>query len=194
MQPDQVPHGELPVPGGVDHVLEARSFDEEVRAIGQHLVMHQRMLGPKLLTEVAHGPPNLRQFHPVLSPQRIEDVRFGQVVERQPCLERIRERDDRLGPPGAAGPHGVRAPGYPGAQRVLPDVKVARRLENAVQRQLEDLRPRVQLLEFSPFPDCHGAILPRGEPGDNVGQPRDHPRRPDMQLVSRKSRCGLGHS
>jgi hypothetical protein len=102
VQANQIAHRKLAVPGCIDHILEAGRFNEQVFAIGEHLVVHQRMLGPKVLAQVVDGAPNLRQLDLILSPQGVENMRFGEVVERQPGILGISEFDDRLGAPAPA--------------------------------------------------------------------------------------------
>ena len=102
VQSDQVAHRELAVSGCVDYILEARGFNEQVLAVREHLVMNQRMRTPEVLAEVIDGSTNLRQLDLVLTPQRVQDMRFGEVAERQPGVRRIRElmtgSDRRLAP------------------------------------------------------------------------------------------------
>jgi hypothetical protein len=44
--------------------------------------MNQGMRTPEVLAEVVDGATNLRQLDLVLAPQRIQDMRFGEVAER----------------------------------------------------------------------------------------------------------------
>jgi hypothetical protein len=84
VQPDQIAHCELAVSGCIDHILEARGFNEQVLAVREHLVMNQRMRTPEVLAEVIDGSTNLRQLDLVLAPQRVQDMRFREVAKRQP--------------------------------------------------------------------------------------------------------------
>src|SRR5262249_46912305 len=59
MQPDQITHRELAVPGCVDHILEARRFNEEVFAVREHLVVNERMLSLEVLAQIIDGTPDL---------------------------------------------------------------------------------------------------------------------------------------
>src|SRR5436190_6819211 len=97
MQSDQIAHRELAVSGCIDDILEARSFHEQVLAVREHLVMNHGMRTPEALAEVIDGTTNLRQLNLVLASQRVQDMRFGEVAERQSRVRRIREFDDRLG-------------------------------------------------------------------------------------------------
>jgi hypothetical protein len=103
MQANQIAHRKLPVAGRIDHILQSGRFNEEILPIREHLVMHEWMLRSKLLTKVVHSPPNLRQLDLVLSSQRIQDVRLGQIVEGQTRALRISESDDWLGAALSAG-------------------------------------------------------------------------------------------
>jgi len=51
-----------------------------------------------VLAEITDGSTNLRQFDLVLPSQCVQNMRFGQVAERQPRVRRISEFDHRLGP------------------------------------------------------------------------------------------------
>jgi len=62
VQPDQIAHRELAVSGCIDHILDARGFNEQVLAVREHLVMNQRMRTPEALAEVIDGSTNLRQL------------------------------------------------------------------------------------------------------------------------------------
>jgi hypothetical protein len=66
--------------------------------------MNQRMRIPEVLTQVIDRSTNLRQLHLVLTAQRVEDVRFGEVVKRQSRTRPIREFYDGFGSPACAGP------------------------------------------------------------------------------------------
>jgi hypothetical protein len=103
MQPDEIAHRELAVSGCIDHVLEARGFNEQVLAVREHLVMDQGMRIPEVLTQVTDGSTNLRQLNLILATQRVQDMGFGEVVERQPRASRIREFDDWFGSAARAG-------------------------------------------------------------------------------------------
>jgi hypothetical protein len=46
--------------------------------------MNQGVRTPEVLAEIADGATNLRQLDLVLASQRVEDVRFGKVAEREP--------------------------------------------------------------------------------------------------------------
>jgi hypothetical protein len=59
---------------------------------------------PDVLTQVTNGSTNLRQLNLVLAAQRVQDMGFGKVVERQPRARRIRKFDDRFGSAACAGP------------------------------------------------------------------------------------------
>src|SRR5262249_8401425 len=96
VEPNQVAYRKLPMSRRIDHVLQARRFDEQMLAIRQHLVMHQWMLSPKLFAKVVHGTPNLRQLDVILPPKRIEDMRLRQIGERQLAALRVRKLDDGL--------------------------------------------------------------------------------------------------
>jgi hypothetical protein len=71
----------LAVPGCIDHILEARGFNEKVFAVREHLMVNQRMLSPEVLAQVIDGTPDLRQFDLILAPQGVQDMRFGEVAE-----------------------------------------------------------------------------------------------------------------
>ena len=81
------------MPGCIDDIFKAGGFDEQVLAAGKHLVMNQRMRTPEVLAEVIDGSTNLRQFDLILASQRIQDMRFGEVAERQSRVRRIGEFD-----------------------------------------------------------------------------------------------------
>jgi hypothetical protein len=84
MQSDQVAHRELTVPRRIDDILDARGFNEQVVPVRKHLVMNKGMGAPEMLAEVVDRSANLRQLDLVLSPQRVQNMRFGEVAERQP--------------------------------------------------------------------------------------------------------------
>ena len=104
MQSDQIAHRELAVAGCIDHILEARGFNEEVLAVREHLVMNERMLSPEVFAKVIEGTTNLRQLDLVLTAQRVQDMRFREIAERQSRTCRIGEFDNRLGSAASAGP------------------------------------------------------------------------------------------
>jgi hypothetical protein len=66
--------------------------------------MDQGMRIPEVLTQVTNGSTNLRQLNLILAAQRVEDVRFGEIVERQPRARRIRKFYDGFGSAACAGP------------------------------------------------------------------------------------------
>src|SRR5919198_3028317 len=49
VQPDQIAHRELAVSGCIDHILDARGFNEQMLAVREHLVVNQGMLSPEVL-------------------------------------------------------------------------------------------------------------------------------------------------
>jgi len=59
--------------------------------------MNQWVGTAEVLAEVIDGATNLRQLDLVLASQRVEDVRFGKVAEREPGVRPISEFDDRFG-------------------------------------------------------------------------------------------------
>src|ERR1700754_226613 len=93
----------------IDHIIEARGFDEQVLAIREHLVMDQGMRTLEALAQITDGSTNLRQFDLILTSQRIQDMRFSKVAERQPRTLWIREFDHGLGSTTCAGPQRVRS-------------------------------------------------------------------------------------
>jgi hypothetical protein len=118
VQSDQVAHRELAMSGCI-HVLDARGFNEQELAVRERLVMDHGVLSPEMFAEIIDGSTNLRQLNFVLASQRVQDMRFGEVAERQPRVRGIREFDNRLGSTACAGPQRVRSSGDPGTQRVL---------------------------------------------------------------------------
>jgi hypothetical protein len=74
-----------------DHILEASGFNEQVLAVPEHLVMNQRMRTPETLAEVIDRSTNLRQLDLALAPERIQDVGFGEVAERQASVGGVGE-------------------------------------------------------------------------------------------------------
>ena len=136
VKPEQISHRQLAVFGCIDHVLEAGGFDEQVPAIREHLVMNQGMLRPELPAKVFDGITNLLQLDLILASQRVQDMGFGEVAERQSRVRRISEFNNRLGPTACPGPQRVRSSGDPRTQGVLRDLKVPGSFEDTVQRIL----------------------------------------------------------
>src|SRR5262245_13318732 len=97
MKSNQVAHRKLTVPRRIDDIFEAGSFDEKVLAVREHLVMNQRMSTAEMLAQIIHCSTNLRQLDLVLAPERVQNVRFGEIAERQSSVRRIGELNDRLG-------------------------------------------------------------------------------------------------
>jgi hypothetical protein len=50
-----------------------------------------------MLAQIIHCSTNLRQLDLVLAPERVQNVRFGEIAERQSRVRRIGELNDRLG-------------------------------------------------------------------------------------------------
>jgi hypothetical protein len=130
VQSDQIAHRELAVSRCIDHLLEARGFNEQVLAVGEHLVRNQGMWTLEVLAEVIDGSTNLRQLDLVLASKRVQDMRFGEVAERQPEIRRICEFDDRFGSAACAGAQRIRPARDPGTQSILGNLEVPRRLEH----------------------------------------------------------------
>jgi hypothetical protein len=130
-------------------------------------MVDQGMRTPEVLAEVIDGATNLRQLDLILTSQRIEDMRFREVAERQPRLGWIREFDHRLGPAACSGPQRVRPSGNPRTKGVLGNLEITGGLEHGVQRYLQDVRSRVQLLQIRSLGCSHATILTRRREGDN---------------------------
>jgi hypothetical protein len=74
---------------------------------------------PEMLAEGVDRSTNLRQLDLVLAPERVQDVRFGEVAERQPRAGRIGQLNHRLGSAANARSQWVRPSGDPGTKSVL---------------------------------------------------------------------------
>jgi hypothetical protein len=104
MQTNKIAHRKLTVTRCVNHILQTRCLDEQMPPVGEQLMIDQGMPSLELLTKVGHGSSNLLQLDLVLAAQRVQDMRFGEVAERQPGVRRIRKFDYRLGSPACARP------------------------------------------------------------------------------------------
>jgi hypothetical protein len=77
------------------------------------------MGSPEMLAEVVDRSTNLWQLDLVLSPKRVQDMRFGEIAERQPRVSPIGKFNDGLGSAARAGSQWIRASCHPGTKSVL---------------------------------------------------------------------------
>jgi len=162
MQTNQIAHRELSVPRRIDHILQTYRFNEQMLAVGEHLVVHERVLRPKLFTKISNSAANLWQLQAVLPPQGVENVRLRQVVEGQPRALRIGEFDDRLRTTSAAGAQRIRAPGKPRSGACFPESGGTE-------------RPRRRCTAAFPGPAAPSTAVPES---DASCSPRDNPNLP----------------